>query len=198
MAFCEIDGSVLEILLKYIDITVYDTFFRYHQMTFSSFVTANLERNDTNTVNDENRVYNLKQQIAVTCKYLLREAQIKEEGLAEKIQVIRMNNHTTFEEHVKDTLRALLNLNYSERIKDMFIEQILMLVMLSVKREDAMMMIRNTLIIHLPQYTPTIDGMFREVACLSLDRPSMLHWRKKFGDLIEWITSTKSTPTSSF
>lgn len=198
LAFCEIDSSVLEVLLKYLDTKVFEHFFMYHGMAFAGLVASLMDRGEAKTMIDENKVYNLKQGVAVACKYLLREAQIKEEGVLDKITNIRQTNAPVFEEHIQTTLKGLLYLNYSERIKDMLVEQILMLIMLSPNRQELLILIRHTVMNHVPQYASTVDGMFVEISNISIERPNIITWRKKFGDLIEWITTAKSTPTTPF
>lgn len=195
--FCEIDSSILEILLKYLDSKVFENFFQYHEKAFLGMIASVVDRSDTNTVLDENKIYNLKSSITLLCKYLLRESQIKEEGLFEKIQVIRTTNQGTLKEQINNILKALLNLNYSERIKDMFIEQILSLLMISSKREEIMIEMRHTMVNHIPQFAAAVDGMFVEIGLISLERPNLLGWRKKFGELIEWITTSKASPTTT-
>lgn len=198
LAFCEIDSTVLEVFLKFLDVRVFENFFRYHEKAFTGLVVSVVDRGDSNTVLDENKVYNLKQGISVASRYLLREAQIKEEGFSEKIQAIRQNNQSILEDHIINTVKALLNLNYSERIKDMFIEQVLLLLMLSLNRQEIFISMRLTLINYLPQHANAVDTNFMELGLISLERPNMLNWRKKFGEIIEWVTNAKATPITPF
>lgn len=185
------DPGVFEVLLLYMDPKIFEILFTYHAMSFGKMITTASEQSETNNLSDENKLYNLKQAFVSTCRFLMRESQIKQEGVEQKVAQIRLNSTPLLEEQMHNTVKAMLSLNYSERTKDILVEQLFALVCFYPSRQDAFTKLKNCLQSYVSSNPSTFEAMFREFASLSCSRESLLIWKKRYSDIIEWINTAK-------
>lgn len=181
------DPSIFEVLLHQLDSSIFNILFTYQNMSFGFLIENALEKGENNTINDENKIYNLKQSFVVACKFLLKESRIKEEGIENKVSQVRNVNSGVLDELLVTTVKALLNLNYSERIKDMLTEQLFMLFMFHTRPEDLYSKMRDALHFNSPQGSSMIDTLLAELIQIPINKDYLLQWRKKHSEILDFI-----------
>lgn len=181
------DPSVFEIMLHQLDSSIFNIVFTYQSMSFGLLIETVIERGDTKTINDENKLYNLKQSLVVTCRFLLKEARIKEEGIEEKVLQIRNSNIANLDDLLVFTVKALLGLNYSERIKDMMVEQLFVLFMFHTNQDELFAKMRRALSEGNVEVPSMLDTLLSELAQIPINKDYLIQWRKKYSEIIDWI-----------
>lgn len=187
------DAGVLEVMLYRLDHSVFDVHFTYLSMAFGSLVEKVAQQCDTNTMNDETKIYNLKHCFISMCQYLLREYKIKESSIEAKIDQIRASNASTLQSLLASTIKALTSLNYTDRVRDMLLDQAFHIFAFHPLTDDLYASMITYLVSDIAYSTSTLESLYYELANIQVNRECHIQWRNKCADIVNWINARKNS-----